>query len=53
MKALQSSVEAEKADEEFMGNSFFAKLKGMWGNDVVRRGSMRVSLSKLLSNLLA
>ncbi|KAL0443021.1 UNVERIFIED_CONTAM: Inositol transporter 4 [Sesamum latifolium] len=38
MKALQSSIEAEKADEGSMGNSFFAKLKGMWANDVVRRG---------------
>ncbi|XP_011095946.1 inositol transporter 4 [Sesamum indicum] len=38
MKALQSSIEAEKADEGSMGNSFFSKLKSMWGNDVVRRG---------------
>ncbi|EYU27683.1 hypothetical protein ABFS82_13G134000 [Erythranthe guttata] len=38
MKALKSSVEAEKADEGSIGNGLFAKLKNIWGNDVVRRG---------------
>ncbi|XP_073299056.1 inositol transporter 4-like [Primulina huaijiensis] len=38
MKALQSSVEAEKADEGSIGKDFFSKLKNIWGNIVVRRG---------------
>ncbi|KAL6562311.1 Inositol transporter 4 [Orobanche gracilis] len=38
LKALQSSIEAEKADQESIGDSLFSKLKHIWGNDVVRRG---------------
>lgn len=38
MKALQSSVEAEKAEEASLGDGIFSKLKGAWSNDVVRRG---------------
>ncbi|KAL3521843.1 hypothetical protein ACH5RR_014677 [Cinchona calisaya] len=38
MKALKSSIEAEKAMEESIGDTIFAKLKGAWGNVVVRRG---------------
>ncbi|KAK4491900.1 hypothetical protein RD792_002681 [Penstemon davidsonii] len=37
MKALQSSIEAEKA-EGSIGEGLFSKLKNIWGNDVVRRG---------------
>ncbi|KAK6149665.1 hypothetical protein DH2020_017190 [Rehmannia glutinosa] len=38
MKALQSSIEAEKADDKSLGNDLYSKLKNIWGNDVVRRG---------------
>lgn len=38
MKALQLSVESEKADEGSIGDGFFSKLKNVWGNTVVRRG---------------
>lgn len=38
MKALQVSVDAEKADEGSIGDGFFSKLKNVWGNTVVRRG---------------
>ncbi|KAL8469159.1 hypothetical protein ACS0TY_032118 [Phlomoides rotata] len=38
IKALQVSVEAEKADEGSIGDGFFSKLKSVWGNIVVRRG---------------
>lgn len=38
MKALQTSIEAEKAEEGFIGNDIFSKLKNVWGNVVVRRG---------------
>ncbi|XP_073150799.1 inositol transporter 4-like [Henckelia pumila] len=38
IKALHSSVEAEKADEGSIGKDFFSKLKNIWGNIVVRRG---------------
>ncbi|GFQ00016.1 inositol transporter 4 [Phtheirospermum japonicum] len=37
-QALQSSIEAEKADQDSLGDSLFSKLKNIWGNDVVRRG---------------
>ncbi|XP_058196878.1 inositol transporter 4 [Rhododendron vialii] len=38
MKALQSSVEAEKAEEDSIGDDIISKVKGAWSNDVVRRG---------------
>ncbi|KAG2238159.1 hypothetical protein Bca4012_014379 [Brassica carinata] len=38
MEALKESVEAEKADEAIIGDSFGAKIKGAFGNPVVRRG---------------
>lgn len=38
MKALQSSIEAEKVEELAIGKGLLAKLKNIWGNDVVRRG---------------
>lgn len=38
MNALQSSIEAEKAEEGVIGNGILAKLKNVWRNDVVRRG---------------
>ncbi|KAL6990662.1 Inositol transporter 4 [Sarracenia purpurea var. burkii] len=38
MKALQSSIEAEKAEEASIGNGLIAKVKSAWKNDVVRRG---------------
>ncbi|CAN6878421.1 unnamed protein product [Brassica oleracea] len=38
MEALRESVEAEKADEAIIGDSFGAKLKGAFANPVVRRG---------------
>ncbi|XP_010449779.1 PREDICTED: inositol transporter 4-like [Camelina sativa] len=38
MLALKESVEAEKADEAIIGDSFSAKIKGAFGNPVVRRG---------------
>ncbi|KAF8082615.1 hypothetical protein N665_0818s0030 [Sinapis alba] len=38
MEALKESVEAEKADEAIIGDSFGAKLKGAFSNPVVRRG---------------
>ncbi|KAL7103092.1 hypothetical protein ACP275_08G160000 [Erythranthe tilingii] len=38
MKALQSSVEAEKIEEASIGTGFFSKLKNVWGNKIVRRG---------------
>lgn len=38
MKALRSSIEAEKADEGSIGKDFFSKPKNVWGNIVVRRG---------------
>ncbi|XP_051129131.1 inositol transporter 4-like [Andrographis paniculata] len=38
LKALHSSVEAEKAEEGSIGDSILAKLKNAWGNNVVRRG---------------
>ncbi|KAL2545680.1 Inositol transporter 4 [Forsythia ovata] len=38
IKALQSSIEAEKAEEGSIGDGFFSKLKSAWGNVVVRRG---------------
>ncbi|CAL9225672.1 unnamed protein product [Arabidopsis halleri] len=38
MEALKQSVEAEKADEAIIGDSFTAKMKGAFGNPVVRRG---------------
>lgn len=38
MKALQSSVEAEKAEEDSIGDGIISKVKGAWSNDVVRRG---------------
>ncbi|XP_073150962.1 inositol transporter 4-like [Henckelia pumila] len=36
--ALQSSIEAEKAEEEVIGKGILSKLKNVWRNDVVRRG---------------
>lgn len=38
LNALEQSVEAEKADEQDIGESMIAKLKGAFGNPVVRRG---------------
>ncbi|CAK9181345.1 unnamed protein product, partial [Ilex paraguariensis] len=38
MKALKLSVEAVKAEEISIGDDFISKLKGAWGNLVVRRG---------------
>lgn len=38
MKALASSVEAEKADEAALGDDIFSKVKGAFSNTVVRRG---------------
>ncbi|KAJ0233007.1 Inositol transporter 4 [Hirschfeldia incana] len=38
MEALKESVEAEKADEAVIGDSFGAKIKGAFANPVVRRG---------------
>ncbi|KAK4434839.1 Inositol transporter 4 [Sesamum alatum] len=38
IKALQSSIEAEKADEASIGNDLLSKAKNIWGNRVVRRG---------------
>ncbi|XP_057498620.1 inositol transporter 4-like [Actinidia eriantha] len=37
MKALQSSIEAEKADEASIGDGIFSKVKSAWSNYVVRR----------------
>ncbi|KAL4367574.1 hypothetical protein GQ457_05G031050 [Hibiscus cannabinus] len=38
LTALKKSIEAEEADEQDIGDSFIAKLKGALGNVVVRRG---------------
>ncbi|THG15219.1 hypothetical protein TEA_019292 [Camellia sinensis var. sinensis] len=38
MKALQSSVEAEKVEEAAIGDGMFSKIKSAWKNNVVRRG---------------
>ncbi|TYI27623.1 hypothetical protein ES332_A05G190000v1 [Gossypium tomentosum] len=38
INALRISVEAEKADEHAIGDSLMQKLKGAFGNVVVRRG---------------
>ncbi|XP_059664674.1 inositol transporter 4 [Cornus florida] len=38
MKALQSSIEAEKADEGSIGDGMISKLKSAWSNKIVRRG---------------
>lgn len=38
MIALQSSIEAEKADEYSMSNEFFSKLKSALSNPIFRRG---------------
>lgn len=38
IRALQESVEAEKADESIVGESMIAKVKGAWSNPIVRRG---------------
>lgn len=38
MKALETSVEAEKAEEAEIGDTLVAKVKNAWGNIVVRRG---------------
>lgn len=38
MKALQASIEVEKADEEFLGSGMFSKVKSAWNNTIVRRG---------------
>ncbi|KAI8524972.1 hypothetical protein RHMOL_Rhmol13G0191100 [Rhododendron molle] len=38
IKALQLSVEAEKAEEDSIGDGIISKVKGAWSNDVVRRG---------------
>ncbi|KAA3489000.1 inositol transporter 4-like [Gossypium australe] len=38
ISALRISVEAEKADEHAIGDSLMQKLKGAFGNVVVRRG---------------
>ncbi|MBA0627118.1 hypothetical protein Godav_004667 [Gossypium davidsonii] len=36
--ALRNSIEAEKADEQAIGDNFIAKMKGALSNVVVRRG---------------
>lgn len=38
MKALEISIEAEKADTQFLGAGIFSKVKSAWSNTVVRRG---------------
>ncbi|XVE51002.1 hypothetical protein DITRI_Ditri02bG0003400 [Diplodiscus trichospermus] len=38
LKALEQSFEAEKADEEAIGDTLIAKVKGALGSVVVRRG---------------
>lgn len=38
MIALRNSIEAEKADEQAIGDNFIAKMKGALRNVVVRRG---------------
>lgn len=38
MKALQTSIETEIAEEGSIGDGLVSKLKNVWGNDVVRRG---------------
>lgn len=38
LTALQSSIEAEKAEEASIGHSLLAKLKNGWQSDVIRRG---------------
>ncbi|KAA8519176.1 hypothetical protein F0562_013432 [Nyssa sinensis] len=38
MKALQSSIEAEKANESLLGHGMISKVKSAWSNEVVRRG---------------
>lgn len=38
IKALQSSIEHEKAEEASIGGDTFSKLKNAWRNKVVRRG---------------
>ncbi|KAL3627334.1 Inositol transporter 4 [Castilleja foliolosa] len=38
LKALKSSIEAEKADQDSLGDGLFSKLKSIWNNNVVRRG---------------
>ncbi|KAL3617588.1 hypothetical protein CASFOL_037909 [Castilleja foliolosa] len=34
LKALKSSIEAEKADQDSLGDGLFSKLKNIWGNNV-------------------
>ncbi|XAR65740.1 hypothetical protein NMG60_11009950 [Bertholletia excelsa] len=38
MKALQSSIEAEKAEENSIGDNIFSQVKNAWSNKIVRRG---------------
>ncbi|KAH0713988.1 hypothetical protein KY290_006854 [Solanum tuberosum] len=38
MKALETSIEVEKADEDFLGGGVFSKVKSAWSNTIVRRG---------------
>ncbi|KAL5771693.1 hypothetical protein ACOSP7_015847 [Xanthoceras sorbifolium] len=38
IELLKQSVENEKADEEFTKTDLISKLKGAWGNKIVRRG---------------
>lgn len=38
LAALQTSIEAEKAEEGSMGDSLHAKLKNAWTSNVIRRG---------------
>ncbi|KAJ0017724.1 hypothetical protein Pint_09489 [Pistacia integerrima] len=38
MNRLQQSVEAEKAEEAIIGKGTFSRLKGAFGNPIVRRG---------------
>ncbi|KAK4801888.1 hypothetical protein SAY86_000091 [Trapa natans] len=38
IRALEESIEAEKADETVIGENIFAKVKGAFSNPVVRRG---------------
>ncbi|RAL37898.1 hypothetical protein DM860_000592 [Cuscuta australis] len=38
MRALQASIESEKAEERAIGTDLVSKLKSAWGNPVVRRG---------------
>ncbi|CAH9136453.1 unnamed protein product [Cuscuta epithymum] len=38
MRALQTSIEDEKAEERAIGSDMISKVKSAWGNPIVRRG---------------